>query len=111
MARPTPAGWGDTATAVVAGVAIVLVATGNPRADRWVLTVNLVRLVDFVGALVTGLVLIPSHVAPPTDIPWVANLFVVIPAFVVPVYLGLHVWSLAALAANRARGRVPAGAH
>ena len=93
MEFAAPAGYGDTLTAVLA-VPVLVLMIAQPRAARVALVVwNVVGILDFVGAFVAGPTQIPSFLAA-NPAPYAMNFFVLIPIFVVPIYLLTHVYSL-----------------
>ena len=96
----TPAGYGDILVALLAVPTLLLVANRSRFADAAVFGWNVIGLADFLGALSTGPAFIPSHLAVVGQ-PYALNYFTFVPAFAVPVFLLLHLWSLAVLLRTR----------
>ncbi len=91
------AGYGDITVGVLALVMVYLLATRKPYARALVIGWNLLGLLDFVGALVTGLFFIGPYAAQlashGVSLLYLNYVFF-IPSFGVPLYTVLHMYSL-----------------
>lgn len=88
-----PAGYGDVITGLTAPLVLYLLVSKNNWARQAVIGWNVLGLADFVGALITGPLLIPDHVLS-LQAPYALNYFTMIPIFAVPLYLLTHLYSL-----------------
>lgn len=93
-----PAGLGDVAVGVAAVFVLQAMITGHPRWRRWVLLLNLGGLLDFVGAVATGVLTSNSSLAvfaPSTPMPSMGMPpLSLIPTVLVPLWVLIHVASL-----------------
>jgi hypothetical protein len=98
-----PAGYGDVIVGVLALVVVYLLATGNPNARRAAIGWNLLGILDFVIALITGVTYIPPFVRQ-LAVTGVSTMYVnyvlIIPAYGVPIMSVFHVYSLRQLLAS-----------
>jgi hypothetical protein len=92
-----PAGYGDVTVATLSMVVVYLLATRNPYARAAAIGWNLLGILDFVVALVTGVTYIPPFVgrlaAAGASTRYV-NYVLIIPAYGVPIMSVFHVYSL-----------------
>jgi hypothetical protein len=91
------AGYGDMATGLLAFGMIYLLARRKPYARTVVIAWNILGLLDFVGALALGgMYILPfaEQVAASGISLLYLNLVLVVPAFGVPLYAVLHLYSL-----------------
>lgn len=88
-----PAGYGDVITGLTAPLVLYLLISDNSKARLAVIGWNILGLADFVGALITGPLLIPGHLLS-FQAPYALNYFTMIPIFAVPLYLLTHLYSL-----------------
>jgi hypothetical protein len=93
-----PAGLGDVAVGVSAVFVLQALITGHPNGRRRVLLLNLGGLLDFVGAIATGVLTSNSSLgvfAPATPMPSMGMMpLVLIPGFLVPLWTIIHFASL-----------------
>jgi small-conductance mechanosensitive channel len=97
------AGYGDIAVAVLALGVIYLLLRQHPSARPLAIGWNVLGLLDFVGALVTGVLFIEPFAlqlaASGLSLAYV-NYVLIIPSFGVPLYTLLHIYSLYQLLAT-----------
>jgi hypothetical protein len=92
-----PAGYGDMAVGLLALATVAALASGKPYARWLVLGVNLLGLLDFVSAFATGLAFIGPFARQLQSAgvsPLYLNYVLIVPAFGVPLYALMHVYSL-----------------
>lgn len=98
------AGYGDMFAGLLALGVVYLLAKRKPYARQLAIAWNLYGLTDFVGALVTGGLFIPPFAArlagAGISLDYL-NYVLVIPAFGIPLYASLHIYSLFQLASQR----------
>jgi hypothetical protein len=101
-----PAGLGDVAVGVAAVFVLHAMLKGHPNWRRRVLLLNLGGLLDFVGAIATGVLTSNSSLglfAPATPMPSMGMMpLSLIPSFMVPLWIIIHGASLLQL--RQARG-------
>jgi hypothetical protein len=109
-----PAGYGDITVGLLSLVAIYALVTRKPYARGLGIGWNLLGLLDFVGALTTGIAFIGPHAAQVGAAgisPLYLNYVFLIPSFGVPVFALLHFYSIYQMAtrgADTAENRVKA---
>jgi hypothetical protein len=100
-----PAGLGDMAVGVAAVFVLLAMIDGHPNWRRRVLWLNLGGLLDFVGAITTGVLTSNSSLgffAPATPMASMAMLpLSLIPTFAVPLWIIIHAASLLQLRQGR----------
>ena len=93
-----PAGLGDVAVGVAAVFVLQAMITGHPSWRRRALLLNLGGLLDFVGAIATGVLTSNSSLglfAPATPMPSMGMMpLSLIPSFLVPLWIIIHFASL-----------------
>lgn len=93
MGFAAPAGYGDAVAGILA-VPVLLMLVGRHRFALPALVAwNVVGLLDFASAFVAGPTQIPPFLAEHA-LPYAMRYFVLIPIFVVPIYVLTHVYSL-----------------
>ncbi len=105
-----PAGYGDVAVALLAVVVVYTLAAHKPYARTLIIIWNLLGLLDFITALVTGSLYIPSFVSQliASGIsPSYMNYVLMIPTFGVPLIGVLHVYSLYQVFSRRGEALKP----
>ena len=104
-----PAGLGDVAVGLAAPFVVLAMVTGTPGWRRGVLALNVAGLVDFAGALGTGLLASPTAfgvLAGDIDTALTVTLPLgLIPAFAVPLFILMHLISLIQLGRAEAEER------
>ncbi len=104
-----PAGVGDIWAGIAAIQALKAVNRCRPETDSLVLRANIIGLLDFAVAVITGLMTTDGflHVLSPEKSN-IINLYplALFPAFFVPIFIAFHLFSLGAL--RRQRLRAPA---
>jgi hypothetical protein len=101
-----PAGYGDVTVGLLAPVVAYLLARRHPYARAFVIGWNILGLLDFVGALVTG----GAYIGPfavqlaqsGISLNYL-NFVLIVPAFAVPLFALLHVYSLVQMLSPRAK--------
>lgn len=92
-----PAGYGDVTVATLSMVVVYLLATKRPYARAAAIGWNLLGILDFIVALVTGVTYIPPfvrHLALTGASTLYVNYVLVIPAYGVPLMSLFHIYSL-----------------
>jgi hypothetical protein len=92
-----PAGYGDMAVGLLALGLVSLLAQRKPYAHALAIGWNVLGLLDFVGALTTGILFIgpfAAQVAASGVSLLYLNYVLIVPSFGVPLYTLLHVYSL-----------------
>src|SRR5262245_60886466 len=92
-----PAGYGDVIVAVLSLVVVYLLATNKPYARTAAIGWNLLGILDFMIALITGVTFIPPfvrHLAVSGASTRYVNYILIIPAYGVPILSVFHVYSL-----------------
>jgi hypothetical protein len=92
-----PAGYGDVTVAVLSLPVVYLLATNRPYARTAAIAWNLLGILDFVVALVTGVTYIPPFVrqlALTGASTAYVNYVLIIPAYGVPIMSLFHIYSL-----------------
>ena len=101
-----PAGYGDMTVGLLALATVAALATHKPYALSLAVGVNLLGLLDFATAFGTGLASIGSFVSQVEAAglsPLYLNYVLIVPAFGVPLYALMHVYSLFQLFSPRTR--------
>ena len=99
-----PAGYGDMLVGLLALATVAALVGGRPYARALLIGVNLLGLLDFVSAFATGLAAIGPFVLEIQAAgvsPLYLNYVLIVPAFGVPLYALLHVYSLVQLFSPR----------
>ena len=113
----SPAGYGDMTVGLLALGIVYLLAARKPYARGLVIGWNLLGLLDFVVALVTGITYIgpfSARVAASGVSLAYLNYVLIIPTFAVPLFTALHVYSLFQVLSGQAdetKGRIENPAH
>ncbi len=92
-----PAGYGDMTVGLLALGMVYLLAQRKPYARTLAIGWNLLGLLDFVGALTTGILYIgpfAAQLAASSISPLYLNYVLIVPSFGVPLYTLLHIYSL-----------------
>ncbi len=92
-----PAGYGDMTVGLLALGMVYLLAQRKPYARTLAIGWNLLGLLDFVGALTTGILYIgpfAAQLAASGISPLYLNYVLIVPSFGVPLYTLLHIYSL-----------------
>ena len=92
-----PAGYGDMTVGLLALATVAALASGKPYARSLAIGVNVLGLLDFVSALGTGLASIGpfAQQLQAAGVPALyLNYVLIVPAFGVPLYALMHVYSL-----------------
>jgi hypothetical protein len=100
-----PAGYGDITVGLLALLMVYLLARRNGHARVFVIGWNVLGLLDFVGALATGGTFIPpfaAQLATSGGLLSHLNFVLIVPAFGVPLFALLHVYSLVQMLSPRA---------
>jgi hypothetical protein len=104
------AGYGDMTVGLLALGMVYLLAQRKPYARALAIGWNLLGLLDFVGALATGILYIgpfAAQVAASGVSPLYVNYVLIVPSFVVPLYTLLHIFSLFQLVSTRGGKTTP----
>ena len=105
-----PAGVGDIWAGLAAFQALRAVNEQRPEANSLVMRANIIGLLDFAVAVVTGLMTTEGflHVLSPEKSN-IINLYplALFPAFFVPIFIAFHLFSLGALRQQRLPARAP----
>lgn len=107
-----PAGYGDMSVALLSLGVVYLLATRHPAARVLAIGWNVLGLLDFAVAVVTGvhsLVPFSTQLAASGVSPLYLNYVLIRPAFGVPLYALLHLYSLFQMVRGRAQEAKPAG--
>jgi hypothetical protein len=99
-----PAGYGDITVGLLALGMVYLIAMRKPYARTLAIGWNLLGLLDFVGALITGILYIgpfAAQLAASGVSPLYMNYVLIVPSFGVPLYTLLHIYSLFQIASAR----------
>jgi len=92
-----PAGYGDVTVAALSMLVVYLLATNKPYARSAAIAWNLLGILDFVVALITGVTYIPPFVRQlalsGASIQYI-NYVLIIPAYGVPIMSLFHVYSM-----------------
>jgi hypothetical protein len=105
-----PAGYGDMTVGLLALGMVYLLAQRKPYARVLAIGWNLLGLLDFVGALITGILYIgpfAAQLAASGISPLYVNYVLIVPSFGVPLYTLLHIYSLFQLVSARAGKTTP----
>jgi hypothetical protein len=105
-----PAGYGDITVGLLALGLVYLFAKRKPYAPTLAIVWNALGLLDFVSALASGIAFIgpfAAQLAAHGTSPLYLNYVLIIPAFGVPLYTLLHVYSLFQLISARAGKPTP----
>jgi hypothetical protein len=105
-----PAGYGDITVGLLALGMVYLFAKRKPYAPTLALGWNALGLLDFVSALVSGIAFIgpfATQLAAHGTSPLYLNYVLIVPAFGVPLYTLLHLYSLFQLISARAGKPTP----
>jgi hypothetical protein len=107
-----PAGYGDMSVALLSLGVVYLLATQHPAARVLAIGWNVLGLLDFAIAVVTGVLsLVPflTQLAASGVSPLYLNYVLIRPAFGVPLYALLHLYSLFQMVRGRAQEAKPEG--
>lgn len=107
-----PAGYGDMSVALLSLGVVSLLATRHPAARVLAIGWNVLGLLDFAIAVVTGVLsLVPfsTQLAASGVSPLYLNYVLIRPAFGVPLYALLHLYSLFQMSGRRAQEAKPEG--
>ena len=105
-----PAGYGDIAVGLLALGMVYLFAKRKPYAPTLAIAWNALGLLDFVSALASGIAFIgpfAAQLAAHGTSPLYLNYVLIVPAFGVPLYTLLHIYSLFQLISARAGKPTP----
>jgi hypothetical protein len=105
-----PAGYGDITVGLLALGMVYLFAKRKPSAPTLAIGWNALGLLDFVSALASGIAFIgpfAAQLAAHGTSPLYLNYVLIVPAFGVPLYTLLHIYSLFQLIAARAGKPTP----
>jgi hypothetical protein len=105
-----PAGYGDIAVGLLALGMVYLFAKRKPYAPTLAIGWNVLGLLDFVSALASGVLFIgpfATQLAAHGTSPLYLNYVLIVPAFGVPLYTVLHIYSLFQLLSARAGKPTP----
>jgi hypothetical protein len=105
-----PAGYGDIAVGLLALGMVYLFAKRKPYAPTLAIGWNALGLLDFVSALASGIAFIgpfATQLAVHGTSPLYLNYVLIVPAFGVPLYTLLHIYSLFQLISARAGKPTP----
>jgi hypothetical protein len=105
-----PAGYGDIAVGLLALGLVYLFTTHKPYAPTLAIGWNALGLLDFVSALASGILFIgpfAAQLAAHGTSPLYLNYVLIVPAFGVPLYTLLHIYSLFQLISARAGKPTP----
>jgi hypothetical protein len=105
-----PAGYGDITVGLLALGVVYLLAKRKPYAPTLAIGWNVLGLLDFVGALTTGILFIgpfAAQLAASGFSPLYVNYVLIVPSFGVPLYTLLHVYSLFQLLSARGGKTTP----
>ena len=95
-----PAGYGDVITGLTVPLVLYLIISKHRWARPSIIGWNIFGLADFTSALITGPLLIKPYLLSIQQ-PYELNYFTMIPAFVVPLYLITHLYSLVKVVSER----------
>jgi hypothetical protein len=105
-----PAGYGDITIGLLALGMVYLLAQRKPYARALGIGWNLLGLLDFAGALTTGILYVgpfAAHVAASGVSRLYVNYVLIVPSFGVPLYTLLHIYSLFQLVSARGGKTTP----
>jgi hypothetical protein len=105
-----PAGYGDIAVGLLALGMVYLFTKRKPYAPTLAIAWNALGLLDFVSALASGIAFIgpfAAQLAAHGTSPLYLNYVLIVPAFGVPLYTLLHIYSLFQLISARAGKSTP----
>jgi hypothetical protein len=105
-----PAGYGDITVGLLALGMVYLLAQRKPYARALGIGWNLLGLLDFAGALTTGILYIgpfAAQLAASGVSPLYVNYVLIVPSFGVPLYTLLHIYSLFQLVSARVGKTTP----